>query len=123
MPNQNEPVAEAYNLLLEEVAVPAFFNKLAEFNVVPQSDEAAEALLQLADVLSASTPATAEKQAQLIRQACHDIAKAAGVPDPTSQQEEKLAAERASNLAAHFAQNPAINQAATILASAIQAGQ
>ena len=43
-----DKLAKAEQTLLEKVYAPAFFNKLAEFGVVPQTEEEAAGLLELA---------------------------------------------------------------------------
>jgi hypothetical protein len=87
---------EAEELLISQLYVPAFFQKLAEYGVQPQSQAQADSLL---------------RQAQLLRQAtAADMAKqAAAIGDPLLIAEQRLA-ERLGQLQPGVAEGLAMNK-------------
>lgn len=106
---------EAYNLLVEQVHAPVFFQKLArDYNVVPRSQQEQLELLELAGLLQNAQNEQATKEAAsgggLITQAVDGLKTHLGRQGsfvaPTSQERLVKAA------AAEAVQNPGLRQAA-----------
>lgn len=96
-----EQMQHEYELLVREVHAPVYFEKLAEYGIVPQSPEEEVALLELAGILQneqAQTKlASASPLVAVVNELKEDFARRYNVPTVTSN--DRLIKAAASRLA------------------------
>lgn len=77
----NEQIAaqtQARDVLLSTVFIPSFFNKLAQFNITPQSEADAREMLRIADLLAAAEANGITKSASVQEEQPDGFLKTAG---------------------------------------------